>query len=269
MPNLQPVIDQTKINQYLKEIYFSNNTNHFDIECNQTPPNGKTELCKYLANKLDYLHENNLFLPPDQWKTLRTRHDIAYLARGYFGLVFWTKIIDGPNISYIAIKIMEIYERSSFMNEVYHQMRASGIGISPKIYDYYICQCNKTYGLIIMEFLDGYMPDYELYPIIAKKANKLNWNDAISRTIFKNELKLLQTSINTTINKLIDEAQIVIPDFQIMIHPKTFQIKVIDFGMAEPVGNKDPSVLKHDIKKTYDYLFKTEQGHYYYHPIWS
>ena len=241
-------LPQDKITDYLQKIYHTPSNTLSKINCTdgETPIEiGKKQLCLFLHSKLTFLQENDLFIPPDEW----VAENISYLDRGYFGLVFVRKL----GRQKLAIKVMKINYEEDFVKEVTNQQQCQQI--SPKIYDYYMCRCQDSIiGIIVMDYLEGYVPDYKIGPILEEQYKWCLANPDFM-CIFKNGLKTLRKNINSTIDTLVNDNNINIADFQTMINPNTFDVKVIDLGMSETIEDSEKETVANDLKSSFDYLF--------------
>lgn len=62
--------------------------------------------------------------------------------------------------------------------------------------------------------------------------------------IFKNELEVLKSNINNTVDSIIDNYNLNILDFQTMINTNTFQVKIIDFSLSRNIPDREKEKLK-------------------------
>ena len=205
---------------------------------------GREELSKVLYSKIQYLKDADLFKPLDEWDWKSPNNEISYVDRGFYGLVFKSNHAQ----TNLAIKVIPISEDKSqglldqekFNREVELQKETSMYNISPKIYDNFIYQYAGDkiikLGVIIMEYLEGYINDFKYI------------NEKTDHRLKVNIDKILKDNIIRTINILVDICRIDIIDFQTMVDPITFDIKIIDFGQAKKF---DPETTDIDeIKKS-------------------
>lgn len=206
---------------------------------------GRQQLCKSLSCKMLILEKNDLFTPPYEWSLYSDRRTgIAYLDRGYFGLVFLRRL--GSEM--LAVKIIKMNglsnDDSNLINEVSNQLLAASSNISPKIYDYYKCNCySGNYAIIIMEYLDGYLPDYK-FRIHLEQIKNFIHKHPVQLLELKEKILILNKSIEQIIIQLVDNCNLNIPDLQLMINPTTFDVKIIDFGISEKILDSSKENIK-------------------------
>ena len=181
----------------------------------------RKQLCDSLGAHFQYYEQQGEI--PQEWLEQRMplRNQLQYLNKGFFGLVFTKR--SGKDI--FALKIIKIDRNNpesedTFNREVRTQTCVATHEIAPKIFDAFVCS-TKGYGIIVMEFLEGYIPFHEL------PKDKLTETDVT--TLLGNLFRIVDVLVNT--------CKLYIDDFQLMVNPTNWDIQIIDFGCTEDISN--------------------------------
>ncbi len=219
------------IELYLSSIGNGVGLNGAEVDCSVV--SGPSLLSKQIVANEKVLRASNDPAPP------MTRSKPGYIGHGAFGMVF-SRMAGRRGIpeNTFAIKIIQDQNvKSSLENEVNYQKIAAAHGIAPKVYDYFIYNCEDgvSRGIIIMEFLSGYKNGYEIYQELSEKRDQANEvSPGFGNAIYNPKLLKLNNNIRNVEN-VLKSLNIYLPDFQTNVMANNNQeVKALDFGMAIP-----------------------------------
>ena len=167
-----------------------------------------------------YLDERDQFQAPESWKLRSGRDQLRYLARGHFGLVFIKRV----GSTSVVLKITKLGSEDDFETEVRNQTLAAKYGIAPTVFDSFVCTNHVSkgwwgYGVIVMTFLENYIP----------------LEDLRNRKLTEKSVQTLLGNLFRIVDELVNQCELNIIDFQLMVNPVTLDVQIIDFGLAEKI----------------------------------
>ncbi len=180
----------------------------------------RQQLCDALVDHFYYLDERDQFQAPESWKLRSGRDQLRYLARGHFGLVFIKRV----GSTSVVLKITKLGSENDFETEVRNQTLAAKYGIAPTVFDSFVCTNHVSkgwwgYGVIVMTFLENYIP----------------LEDLRNRNLTEKSVQTLLGNLFRIVDELVNQCELNIIDFQLMVNPVTLDVQIIDFGLAEKI----------------------------------